>query len=60
MEGVQEKSRVKRCRCSKSYNIILMLLCKELKDCFFLLFTILIMVLTKLKETAIENIFFQG
>ena len=34
----------------------LMLLCKELKDCLFLLLTILLIVIKKLKETAIENI----
>ena len=34
------------------------LLFKELEDCFFLLLTILIMVIKKLKETVTHNIFF--
>ena len=37
-------------------DFILMLLSKELKDCLFLLLTILIMVRTELKETVLENI----
>ena len=44
-------------------NFILMLLSKELKDCLLLLLTVLLtiitMVLIELKETIIENIFFQ-
>ena len=36
-------------------DFILMLLSKELKDCLFLLLTILIMVRTELKETVLEN-----
>ena len=35
------------------------LLFKELEDYFFLLFTILIMVIKKLKETVTKNIFFR-
>ena len=46
-------------------DFILMLLFKELKDCMFLLLIIplllmVMMVLKELKETAIENISFQG
>ena len=37
-------------------RFFLMLLFKELKDCLFLLLTILLIVIKKLKETAIENI----
>ena len=41
------------------HNFLLMLLFKELKDCFFLLLTILIMLLKRLTETVTQNIFFQ-
>ena len=37
-------------------DFLLILLFKELIDSFFLLFTILMMVMTRLKETVIENI----
>ena len=37
----------------------LMLLFKELEDCSFLLLTILIIAIKKLKETVVQNIFFQ-
>ena len=40
-------------------DFLLMLLFKELEDCLFLLLTILIMALRKLKETVTQNIFFQ-
>ena len=35
------------------------LLFKELENCFFLLLTMLIMVIKKLKETVTQNIFFR-
>ena len=41
-------------------DFLLMLLFKDLEDCFFLLLTMLIMVIKKLKETVTQNIFLQG
>ena len=40
-------------------DFLLMLLFKGLIDCLFLLLTILIMLLTRLKETVTENISYQ-
>ena len=40
-------------------DFLLMLLFKELEYCLFLLLTILIMALRKLKKTVTQNIFFQ-
>ena len=39
-------------------DFLLMLLFKGLVDCLFLLLTILTMVITRLKETVIENTYF--
>ena len=55
----KSKIETKEAEANNLKDFPVMLLFKELIDCFFLLLTILIMVITRLKEIVTENIFSQ-
>ena len=57
--NINQKYKQKKQKPTILKDFLLMLLFKGLIDCLFLVLIILKMVITRLKETVIENTFFQ-